>query len=219
MEYPYNLDYAKKLVINTNEKEWVPSSLPGVDRCMLERESVEAGITTSVVTYAPNSHFPAHTHPKGEEIFVLEGVFSDENGDYEAGTYIRNPAGSSHSPFSKEGCKLFVKLNQFLAADDQPIAINTNKQEWLQGHGELKVMPLSSFGTTGTALVKWPPGARFTPHNHFRGEEIFVLSGTFIDEHGRYPAGTWIRSPHMSSHNPYTDEGCIIFVKTGHLSD
>jgi len=158
MEYPYNLDYAKKLVINTNEREWVPSSLPGVDRCVLERESAEAGITTSVVTYAPNSHFPAHTHPKGEEIFVLEGVFSDENGDYEAGTYIRNPAGSSHSPFSKEGCKLFVKLNQFLAADDQPIAINTNKQEWLQGHGELKVMPLSSFGTIGTALVKWPPG-------------------------------------------------------------
>ena len=152
MEYPYNLDYAKKLVINTNKKEWVPSSLPGVDRCMLERESAEAGITTSVVTYAPNSHFSAHTHPNGEEIFVVEGVFSDDNGDYEAGTYIRNPAGSSHSPFSKEGCKLFVKLNQFLPGDDQPIAINTNTQEWFPGHGELKVMSLSSFGTTGTAL-------------------------------------------------------------------
>ncbi|MEM8617794.1 MAG: cupin domain-containing protein, partial [Pseudomonadota bacterium] len=44
-----------------------------------------------------------------------------------------------------------------------------------------------------------------------------VLEGTFEDEHGTYPAGTWIRSPHMSQHKPWSDEGCLIYVKTGHL--
>ena len=56
-----------------------------------------------------------------------------------------------------------------------------------------------------------------TPHRHFGGEEIFVLEGVFADEFGEYPAGTWLRSPHMSMHKPFSREGCLIFVKTGHL--
>jgi hypothetical protein len=51
------------------------------------------------------------------------------------------------------------------------------------------------------------------------GEEIFVLEGVFSDETGHYPKGSWIRSPHMSLHKPFSQEGCIIFVKTGHLLD
>jgi anti-sigma factor ChrR (cupin superfamily) len=81
----------------------------------------------------------------------------------------------------------------------------------------LTVLPLSSFGTTSTALVRWAPGTYFNPHRHFGGEEIFVIDGVFEDEHGRYPQGTWLRSPHMSVHKPFSVEGCTIFVKTGHL--
>ena len=51
----------------------------------------------------------------------------------------------------------------------------------------------------------------------YGGEEIYVVDGVFEDEHGRYPAGSWIRSPHMSLHQPFSKEGCTIFVKTGHL--
>ena len=58
----------------------------------------------------------------------------------------------------------------------------------------------------------------FQPHKHWGGEEILVLEGTFYDEHGVYPKGTWIRSAHLSEHHPYTkEEGALIFVKTGHL--
>jgi anti-sigma factor ChrR (cupin superfamily) len=64
---------------------------------------------------------------------------------------------------------------------------------------------------------KWPKGERFIPHSHFGGEEIFVLSGQFQDEHGVYPEGCWIRSPHMSKHFPFVLEETIIWVKTGHL--
>ena len=66
---------------------------------------------------------------------------------------------------------------------------------------------------------EWPAGERFKPHRHYGGEEIFVLSGEFIDEHGRYPKGTWLRSPHLSEHFPYVEQETIIFVKTGHLID
>ena len=217
MKENFNLDFSKNVVINTTKEKWLPSPKAGVMRIPLEREGKESGHTTSIVEYGPNTEFSAHTHPNGEEIFVLEGVFSDENGHYPAGTYIRNPAGSSHTPFSKEGCKIFVKLNHFAIGDDKFVRMNTNEDLWRPGHGGLKVFPLHQFETRGTALVKWPAGEKFLPHTHFGGEEILVLSGTFKDEHGEYPKGTWLRSHHMSQHHPWVDDETVILVKTGHL--
>ncbi len=217
MKFPYNLDYSKRLVINTSIRALESSGLPGVERIPLEREKPESGITTSVVRYEAGAKFSEHTHPRGEEIFVLEGELSDESGAYPAGTYIRNPPGSRHSPFSSTGCKLFVKLNQFQRGDLERVVIDTTRTEWLPGHANLRVMPLAEFGTESTALVKWPEGAAFVPHTHFGGEEIFVLEGTFIDERGEYPTGTWLRSPHLSTHNPFVKGGCTILVKVGHM--
>ena len=65
--------------------------------------------------------------------------------------------------------------------------------------------------------MRWEPGTKFHPHMHMGGEEILVLEGTFSDEHGDYPAGTWMRSPHASEHQPFSREGCLIYVKVGHL--
>lgn len=218
MKENYNMNFDENVVIRTGEESWISSPSPNVLRVPLERESRESGHVTSIVKYLPDAEFPSHTHPLGEEIFVMEGVFSDEYGDYPAGTYIRNPSGSYHSPFSKEGCVIFVKLNQFQAEDNKKVVINTYGQEWLAGHGNLEVMPLHNFKTENVALVKWPEGERFVPHSHYGGEEIFVLKGEFIDEYGRYPKGTWMRSPHLSTHHPYVEKETIIFVKTGHLS-
>lgn len=213
----YNLNFDQNLVIDTNKEEWLESPSKQVLRIPLEREGKESGHTTSVVKYLPEATFSAHPHPMGEEIFVLSGTFSDEHGDYPAGTYLRNPPGTSHAPFSKEGCVLFVKLNQFDENDREQIVVDTNTTPWLQGQGNLQVMPLHQFGTTSTALVKWPAGEKFLPHRHVGGEEIFVLSGEFMDEYGRYPKGTWIRNKHMSQHHPFVEEETIILVKTGHL--
>ena len=179
-----------KLSYETADMEWVPSPNPQVLRKLLEREKPESGQVTSVVKYEPNSKFQPHSHPYGEEIFVLEGEFADEKGRYPAGTYIRNPPGSSHSPFSETGCVIFVKLNQFAEGDSERVVIDTNSTDWLQGQGGLQVMPLHQHAGQNTALVKWPAGERFQPHRHLGGEEIFVLSGTFKDEHGSYPKGT-----------------------------
>ncbi|GAL13613.1 hypothetical protein JCM19233_4618 [Vibrio astriarenae] len=51
----------------------------------LDRVGGEVARATSIVRYKPNSAFSPHTHDGGEEFFVLEGVFSDEHGDYPQG--------------------------------------------------------------------------------------------------------------------------------------
>ena len=82
-----NADYSQRVVINQHDLPWVPSPESGVERRMLERQGDEVAKATSIVRYQPGSKFNLHTHDLGEEILVLEGVFSDETGDYPAGTY------------------------------------------------------------------------------------------------------------------------------------
>ncbi|WP_182027122.1 cupin domain-containing protein [Vibrio rotiferianus] len=212
-----NMDFSKRLVIRASDQDWLASPAAGVWRKPLEREAKESGHTTSLVKYEPNSKFATHPHPRGEEILVLEGVFSDEYGDYPAGTYLRNPPGSKHAPFSKKGCVLLVKLNQFGPNDLETVRINTSQAEWLPGIGGLQVMPLHNFEHEHVALVKWPKGEKFQPHHHFGGEELLVLSGELNDEFGNYPKHTWLRNPHMSEHFPFVIQETVIWVKTGHL--
>jgi len=212
-----NMNFNETVVINTNEQEWQASPMKGVWRKPLAREAAEHGHTTSVVHFEPGSHFSAHTHPMGEEIFVLEGVFSDEHGDYPSGSYLRHPPGSKHKPFSKEGCVLFVKLDQFSPEDSTTIRLDTNKIGWLPGDYNLEIMPLHYHDFETVALEKWPAGTRNLRHSHFGGEEVFVLSGRLMDEWGEYPAGSWVRSPHNSEHCPYVVDETVVWVKSGHL--
>ncbi|PHV12356.1 cupin domain-containing protein [Chitinimonas sp. BJB300] len=213
-----NADFGRQVIIPSDTLPWVASPVAGVERRMLDRIGGEKARATTIVRYAPGSGFTEHAHAGGEEILVLDGVFSDENGDYPAGTYIRNPSGSSHTPFSKNGCTLFVKLHQFDHDDVTQIRIDTLQATWYSGVTPgLSVLPLHAHGTENVALVRWAPGTHFNRHRHWGGEEILVLEGTFQDEHGIYPAGTWMRSPHLSGHTPFSVEGCLIYVKTGHL--
>lgn len=212
-------DLSQRVVVESESLDWIDSPMLGVQRRMLERDGEEVARATSVVRYAPNSHFTAHTHGGGEEFLVLEGIFSDEFGDYPAGTYIRNPVGSTHTPFSKDGCTILVKLWQMHPDDQQRVAIATKQTPWANGLVKgLQVMPLHSYGTENVALVKWDAGTQFQPHRHLGGEEIFVVNGVFEDEFGAYPKGTWLRNPSGSQHTPFSKSGCLIYVKVGHLS-
>lgn len=213
----FNMDFSQRVVINTREQDWVPSPLAGVWRKPLAREGAEGGHATSIVRYEPGARFSAHDHPGGEEILVLEGVFSDETGDYPAGTYFRNPEGFRHAPFSEQGCVILVKLHQFQTGDDKHLSIDTDSARWQPGQGNLSVLPLHQFKHESVALVRWPAGEHFSAHIHHGGEEIYVISGELIDEHGRYPAGCWLRSPHLNCHEPRVEQDTLIWVKTGHL--
>jgi anti-sigma factor ChrR (cupin superfamily) len=212
-------DWSRRCVIDSNRLPWQASPSPLVERRMLERDGGEVARATSIVRYAPGARFDAHRHDLGEEIVVLEGTFSDASGDYGPGSYLRNPPGTAHAPWSVDGCTLFVKLRYMDPEDHLQCAVDTRHAQWHPGVAAgLSVLPLASVGASHTALVRWAPGSHFQPHRHYGGEEIFVLEGVFSDEHGDYPAGHWIRSPHLSQHQPFSREGCLILVKTGHLN-
>lgn len=215
-----NSDLSQHVVIDTHAMDWQASPSGTVWRKPLYREGGEYGPVTSIVKYEAGGKFRTHTHPQGEEIFVLEGEFCDEHGRYPQGTYLLNPDGTSHAPFSDQGCTLFVRLRQYDGEDRIQTQIQTNKSEWRPGLiNGLSVLPLYSQTNypESMALVRWQPDTYFQQHTHPGGEEILVLEGTFEDEHGSYPEGTWIRGPHMSAHKPYSKQGCLIYVRVGGL--
>jgi anti-sigma factor ChrR (cupin superfamily) len=109
-----NTDMTARAVVRSADMDWQAGPSPKVWRKRLYLDGrAEDGIVTSIVRYDAGSEFRTHQHPDGEEIFVLDGVLSSEHGDYPAGTYLLNPESTRHAPFSREGCVLFVKLQQY----------------------------------------------------------------------------------------------------------
>lgn len=220
-----NADFTRRAVMQTGAMDWQPSPSPTVWRKRLDLVGpAEQGRVTSVVRYDPGSRFPSHDHPTGEEILVLDGVFSDEHGHYAAGTYLLNPQGFRHAPFSEQGCRLFVKLCQYAGAGRKHVLRDTAAMPWSSGsvsgisHKELFDGATIGDGTTECArLVRFAPGTRTPDHDHPRGEEIFVVEGAVEDQFGRYETGTWVRYPARSRHSAYSAVGCVLYVKSGHL--
>ena len=215
-----NADLNQRAVIDTEAMDWMPSPLAGVERRMLDRHGAESGRATSLVRFAPGSAFDPHGHPEGEEFLVLDGVFSDETGDFGAGSYVRNPPGSRHKPHSEPGCTIFVKLCQMDPDDRETVHVDTNAAPWQPGPTPgYEIMPLFARGPERVALIRWSGAFEFPRHDHPGGEEILVLDGTLEDEHGQYPRGTWIRNPPGSAHSAFGRQPGKILLKTGHLLD
>jgi anti-sigma factor ChrR (cupin superfamily)/uncharacterized OsmC-like protein len=160
-------DWQQREIILPQDYQFIPSPEAQVERMMLDRVGGEQAIATSIVRYAPGSRFPVHEHGRGEEILVLEGDFCDESGEYPAGSYLRNPPGSRHAPYSRKGATIFVKLRQFHPQDRGNMRINTRAANWFPGLVPgLSVLPLHEFEGVNTALVRWAPDTRFNLHTH-----------------------------------------------------
>jgi anti-sigma factor ChrR (cupin superfamily) len=188
---------------------------------MLDRVGDEIARATSLVRFAPNSSFSQHEHGGGEEFLVLEGAFGDEHRVYPAGSYVRNPIGTSHSPrIGEQGCVIFVKLCQFDEDDDATVVVDTQGATWPTEYSAgFEVLPLHRFRDERVCLIRWAPNTPYNEHTHEGGEEIFVIEGRFADEDGDYPAGTWVRYPPGSRHNAFTrGEGALLYLKSGHLT-
>jgi anti-sigma factor ChrR (cupin superfamily) len=214
-------DLARREVVRPGGEVWARWPKGSTERCVLERIGDELVRETSIVRHAAGARFSAHTNGEGEEFLVLAGSVHDDAGDYPDGTYVRNPIGTAHArSVGPDGTVLFVKLNQFNPADTRRVVIDTRGACWHQGLVPgLTVLPLHEYGPEHVALVRWAPSTRFMLHHHWGGEEILVLDGMFADEHGAYPKGSWLRSPHLSAHDPFTgSHGALIYVKTGHLA-
>lgn len=216
-----NGDLTQRAVMHASTMEWQASPSGTVWRKRLHLVgSAEAGQVTSVVRYEPDSSFPAHDHPDGEEILVLEGTFSDEHGDWPAGTYLLNPEGFRHAPFSRDGCLLLVKLRQYAGAGRHHVAIRTAELPWkatAQAGREVKSLYAVEGFDDMTQLQRWAAGSSLGTLSYEDGVEIFVLEGAFEDEQDSYAKHSWLRLPAHASHTPVSADGCELYVKLGAL--
>ncbi|MEM7067746.1 MAG: cupin domain-containing protein [Pseudomonadota bacterium] len=215
-----NANFDKPAIVHAGSKEWVPSPMKGVDRRMLDRIGDEVARATSIVRYAPGSHFSPHTHDGGEEFLVLEGVFQDEHGDYPAGTYVRNPPTSSHTPGAETGCVIFVKLWQFQPEDRHQMSVNTNTSKWSFDEGEnIESLPLYSDHHEEVCMENWSSGEDLSLKSE-HGLELLVLEGSFKAEREIFQNQSWLRLPPGQSLDVKVgDLGCKLWIKRNHLKE
>ncbi|EML1449879.1 TPA: cupin domain-containing protein [Enterobacter kobei] len=214
-----NSDFSQRAIVTPDDYQWIPSPQPGVERVMLDRIGREQARATSLVWYAPGSEFPAHSHPGGEEILVLDGIFTENGVDYPAGWYLRSPDGSSHQPSSRDGTTIFVKLRQMSADERQPVRINTQEAANWHGQPQRQVCPLFSGASETVQLQKLAPGERIFCAPLVGGAEILLLQGELHAPEGRYESGSWLRFPPGDMPALIaTASGALFYLKTGHLS-
>ena len=215
-----NADFTQRAVVHAATLDWTLSPIAGVERRMLDRIGGEVARATSIVRYAPHSHFSSHTHEGGEEFFVLEGVFQDEHGDYPAGSYVRNPPTSAHTPASEPGCTILVKLWQFDATDRTQVRIDTTKRPYQRDplRAGVEVMPLYQDGHEVVALERWRAGTQVSLRS-MAGLELVVLDGNFTDGSDWFHYQSWLRlPPGVMVRAQAGPQGCRVWIKTGHLA-
>ena len=214
-----NADFNQRAAVHSAALDWISSPIVGVDRKMLDRIGAEVARATSIVRYAPNSQFSPHVHTGGEEFLVLEGIFQDEHGDFPAGSYIRNPPQSRHTPGSQPGCVIFVKLWQFDLQDRTHVRIDTNKMAFVAdaARAGVEIMPLFRDPHEDVRLERWAPAAEISI-NADKGIELLVLEGDFIESGEHFEKYSWLRLPagaHLLAKAGVS--GCRIWLKTDHL--
>jgi anti-sigma factor ChrR (cupin superfamily) len=215
-----NADFSKRSVVHAANLPWAPSSVAGVDRQMLDRIGGEVARATSIVRYAPKSQVSRHVHTGGEEVLVLDGVFQDEHGDFPAGSYIRNPPESAHTPGSALGCTIFVKLWQFHPADRTHVRIDTNKTRFVPDTARpgAEIMPLFHNQHEDVSLERWRANTDIRLDAP-RGLEVLVLDGEFKEGGEIFTRYSWLRLPKGSGADVKSgSSGARVWIKRNHLA-
>ncbi|MFO1081247.1 MAG: cupin domain-containing protein [Reyranellaceae bacterium] len=214
-----NADFSRRAAVHAARLPWVASPMAGVERRMLDRIGGEVARATSIVRYAAGSHFSPHVHGGGEEFLVLDGVFQDEHGDYPAGSYVRNPPTSRHTPGSDAGCVIFVKLWQFDPADRTEVRLGPAARPWAAVAGRPGVERLDLFrdASEDVRLERWAPGTAVAL-DAAGGAELLVLDGGFAEGGEDFAAMSWLRLPVGGTARATAGaQGCTVWIKTGHL--
>jgi len=215
-----NAEFDKRVIVHSEQLDWVASPMAGVMRRPLDRVGAEVARATSIVRYDQGSQFSRHVHTGGEEFIVLEGVFQDEHGDFPVGSYIRNPPQSSHTPGSEQGCIIFVKLWQFEPDDRVHVHLNINAMFSVpvQTAAGVCVMPLYQDNIEQVALYTFSAGAEFS-QNISGGAELFVIEGTVMESGDQLLKHSWLRQPTGSQLRIKAGpDGARVWLKTGHIA-
>ncbi|MEM6940810.1 MAG: cupin domain-containing protein [Pseudomonadota bacterium] len=211
-----NADFDARVVVHSQDLEWLASPMPGVHRRMLDRIGDEVARATTIVRYAPGSKFSEHTHTGGEEFIVLEGVFQDEHGDFPAGTYVRNPPTTAHTPGSEKGCTIFVKLWQF-DMDDRMQFRKDMVGELADAVDGVATALLHQDARETVTFHKLDAGAVLEADDA-GGIELLVLSGRVSEGEDTLDQGGWLRLPKGQKLAAKAGiNGATVWIKTGHL--
>jgi len=213
-----NADFSRPASVSPAQYRWTASPQGGVERVLLDRVGAEQARATSIVRYAPDSQFPRHAHPGGEEILVLSGTFSDDGGDYPEGWYLRNPPGSSHRPHSAAGAMIFVKLRQMAATERDRVRIDTrDPSRWRHAGGRAQC-PLFQDDRETVSLLRLAPGLPLLTRDA-GGAEVLVLAGALTGDGRLLEQGSWLRQPCATSPTLVAGaQGATVYLKTGHLA-
>lgn len=213
-------DLTQRAAVHAAQLPWQASPIAGVERRMLHRVGDEVAQASSLVRYAPGSQFSAHTHTGGEEFLVLEGVFQDEHGDYPAGSYIRNPPGTHHTPGSKPGTTIFVKLWQFEPQDRTRINAHIDRLARVadaQRPG-VQVSPLFKDAREDVRLEQWAAHSQIALDLP-EGGEFLLLEGDFTEGGEPFAPQSWLRLPPGSRLQAETGaKGAKVWAKLSHLT-
>ena len=213
-----NADLSRPASVDSVALPWIASPMVGVERRMLERDGDEAARATSLVRYAPGSAFSPHTHGAGEEFLVLDGVFSDETGDFPAGFYVRNPPGSRHMPASAPGAVILVKLRQMPAEETEAVRLDTRDPALWRDLGQgRREAPLFDAPWERVVMLRLAPGHAGAAESWPRGIDSFVVEGDLVIDGTTHRAGAWLRRPPGSRLTLASQEGALRLRKTGHL--
>jgi len=214
-------DRSKPARVHAATLPWVDSPQPGVQRKLLERAGGEVAMASSIVRYAPRSRFSRHTHALGEEFLVLSGTFSDEHGHYPAGSYVRNPPGSGHSPFSDEGCIIYVKLRQMAASQNRRIVIHPQQMQWAPDRRKqgCEQALLYKDALETVHLLRLTAGCTIPARSIPGGEELLVIDGAVsVPGTGHMlERWSWNRQPLASQPALHSTGDALLWVKRGHL--
>ena len=215
-----NADFSRAAVVVPDEDAWVRSPESGVERFMLDRIGDEVARATSIVRYVPGSRFARHVHEKGEEFLVLDGVFSDESGDFPSGSYVRNPPGTGHSPYSEDGCRILVKLRQFDPADTVQVFVDTRQSAagWQQARdGYSQQLPLHDFGTEQVKMLRTPRGQPLPIKSNAGGVELLIVAGSLEYLGNVLPTESWLRFAADDDVKLRAASDTTLWMKSGHL--
>lgn len=211
-----NSDFSERVLVHSDQLEWQASPMTGVDRRMLDRIGNEVARATTIVRFAPGSHFSAHTHTGGEEFIVLDGVFQDEHGDFPQGTYVRNPPTSQHTPGSAPGCTIFVKLWQF-DMEDRTQFRKTMAEELAEKVDGVATAMLHEDARETVTYHHLDAGTAFET-TQSGGSELLVIDGEVEESGESLSKNAWLRLPDGAPLKIKAGpNGAKIWMKTGHL--
>jgi anti-sigma factor ChrR (cupin superfamily) len=113
-------DFNKREIVHSTNMPWVDSPMAGVSRRPLDRVGAEVARATSVVRYAPGSHFSPHLHAGGAELFVLQGSVTEQQDTLLQHSWLRAPIGYPLSLKTAElGAKIWIKTGHLTDVEQQ----------------------------------------------------------------------------------------------------